>query len=116
MLRWMIIALQAVNGSTIRSYGSKVIKVRLDCKVFEHTMVIASVPTPILGFDFLAKFKLDLIWTHGQCALFSGKNKSTYPLTSGSAPKSHLSLEPISFKQYLAAQKTPPSQVPMPSA
>ena len=62
--------LQAVNGTKIPTFGKKTVKVRFNKKVFEHDMSVATVNTGIIGWDFLAKFRFDLLWTNGNCVLY----------------------------------------------
>ena len=112
--------LEAVNGTKIPTFGNKRVKVRFDQKTFEHEMVVADVETGILGFDFLLKFRFDLLWTNSQCVLFCAKSKSTYPLHLGKISRSHLNLSPVSvdmtFAKYSQSQKSAPVQKPIPPA
>lgn len=49
--------LSAANGSTIKTYGSKLIEVDLGLRrKFTHDFIVASVNRPIIGADFLTKF------------------------------------------------------------
>lgn len=48
--------LQAANGSTIATYGTKLFQLSLGLKrLFSHVFIIASVNRPIIGADFLFK-------------------------------------------------------------
>ena len=110
--------LQAINGTKIPTYGTQSVKIRLDRKTFTHTMVVGQVSCAILGWDFLSKFRLDLIWTNGECVLFNPKSKSTYKLHLGKVPRDNLNLAPIrdmSFAQHSAQQKEKPVAKPFPS-
>ena len=89
------LALQAINGTKIPTYGKKTVKLRFDKKTFEYEMVLAPVDSPIIGFDMIMKFKLDLLWTNGQCVLFGGPSKSSYTLQLGRAKRNNLSLAPV---------------------
>ena len=42
---------------------------------FTHNVIVASITMPVLGFDFLAKFQLDLKW-HGQKCRLHKDNRS----------------------------------------
>ena len=111
--------LQAVNGSTISTYGTKSVNIRLNRKQFPQKMTIASINQPILGWDWLVKHWLDLIWTHNKCTLYSGKTKSTYPLHLGKVDSDSLNLAPIdlnrmSFKQWSNKHKCAPKPQPIP--
>ena len=55
--------LQAVNGSAIKCYGSKIIEVRLGRKTYSVKAVIADVKQDILGWDFLGKYRLNWEWS-----------------------------------------------------
>ena len=66
--------LSAANGSTIDTFGTKMLKVSLGLRrEFQHEFVLASVNRPLIGADFLAKFGI----------LLDLKNKKLIdPLTS----------------------------------
>ena len=55
-------SLVAVNGSRISTFGTKDIHLDIEGQRYTHRFVIAEVQVPILGWDFLARFKLDLCW------------------------------------------------------
>ena len=96
--------LQAVNGTKIPTYGKKLVKLRFNKKTFEHTMTVAKIQQPIIGWDLLMAFRFDLMWTNSQCVLFCNKTKSSYPLSLGRVERSNLNLAPveISFKRIFA--------------
>lgn len=51
--------LSAANGSTINTFGTKLLEVSLGLRrTFTHTFMLASVDKPIVGADFLVKFNL----------------------------------------------------------
>ena len=52
--------LQAVNGTTMPTYGSKSVSIRLNKKTFTHNMVISHIPSAILGWDWLVAQKIDI--------------------------------------------------------
>ena len=56
--------LQAVNGTRISTYGEKWVTIKHPnaTTVYRHRMLLADLQDPILGFDFLISFKLDLKW------------------------------------------------------
>ena len=56
------IKLQAVDGSPFPAYGRKELVIKLGRKTYKIWAVIAKVKTPILGWDFIRKYKLDWIW------------------------------------------------------
>ena len=53
-------SLVAVNGTKIATYGTKDVSLDLEGKCYTHRFIIAEVQSPILGWDFMAHFKLDL--------------------------------------------------------
>ena len=71
-----------VNGSQIKTFGTQCIDIQLDHSVFKHEVVIASVDSPVLGFDFMVQHKVDLVWSRdGQCSLKVGNKKIRLSIT-----------------------------------
>ena len=56
------IRLKAVNGNQIQCFGYKDIVVKIGRKPYKFRAIKANVPGPIIGWDFLRHFKLDLVW------------------------------------------------------
>ena len=56
------IGLKAVNGESFDCYGIKEIEIKIGRKAYKMEVVIAKVKSPILGWDFFKKYKLDLVW------------------------------------------------------
>ena len=54
--------LRAVNGSKIRTYGNKEVFVRIGRKSYKFEAIKADVETPVLGWDFVRRHRLDLVW------------------------------------------------------
>ena len=54
--------LVAVNGSKIKTYGVRVINVKIGRKMYSIEAVICDIKQDILGMDFLHKYKLSLEW------------------------------------------------------
>ncbi len=53
--------LQAVNRTSIKTYGQRTLKLDLDLRhSFPHVFIAADVPHPIIGADFLERFNLSL--------------------------------------------------------
>ena len=50
--------LQAANGSRMKSYGFKLLKIRLPCGTFRWSFILADVGQPLLGADFLRQHAL----------------------------------------------------------
>ena len=76
------------------TFGEKTVNLQFDKKTFKQKMTIADVDSPILGWDFIDHYKLDLLWTGGQCVLFNKESKSSYKLTLG---KQKVSVNNIRF-------------------
>ena len=55
--------LKAVNGTKIKCYGKSQIAVKMNRKVIHYEVYKADVESPILGWDFVRKNKLDLVWS-----------------------------------------------------
>ena len=56
------LALQAVNGTRIPTYGTRVRQVKLGRKSYSKTFILADIQAPILGWDFIKPNRLSLIW------------------------------------------------------
>ena len=108
-------ALQAVNGSTVPTYGSKVVNLKLENHYYSHTMTIADVQEPILGWDFLLAYKMNLMWTDFGCTLYDSKLNRSLRLSLHKVPNKNLNLAPVSFRQYAqqeAAKQPEPAIIP----
>ena len=53
-------ALEAVNGTRLRTYGHEVAKVQIGRKTYEIDYVLADIKQPIIGWNFIKRYKL---WT-----------------------------------------------------
>ena len=87
--------LQAVNGEKIATYGTQKIKINLGGNTFEHDFVIADISEIILGWNFLARFRLDIVWRGKKCLLKS-KNK-TFPLCMQKARARNVNLAIVTY-------------------
>ena len=56
------IALKAINGTQLRCYGFKEVEIKLGRKLIKYRLIKADVETTVLGWDFLRKNKLSMIW------------------------------------------------------
>ena len=76
-------ALKAVNGTTINTYGNETVTIRTNHRSFQHKVVVADVESPLLGWDFLVNFRLDLRWDRrqSQCHLHDPRGRPI-PLTT----------------------------------
>ena len=112
-------SLVAVNGSRISTFGTKDIHLDIEGQRYTHRFVIAEVQVPILGWDFLARFKLDLCWRSSRCVLSDPKARRSYPLRYKEVDPSALQLAPVqSFQKYsqLRGQESKEPPKPFPTA
>ena len=74
--------LQAVNGSSIKVFGQKLIEVRVGRKTYQILATIADVQQDIIGWDFITKHKLDMVWSESglDYYLIDKKSKSKQAL------------------------------------
>ena len=56
------IRLQTVDGSPFDCYGKKELTIKINRKTYQIQAVVAKVKSPILGWDFFKKYRLDMIW------------------------------------------------------
>ena len=79
--------LRAVNGSSIKCYGQKEIEVGLGRKVYRINATVADIDQDIIGWDFIAKYKLDWRWSEfGDLCLYDRKANITAPLKFVTVP------------------------------
>ena len=57
------LVLEAVNSSRIATYGKRIKEVRIGRKSYHKEIILADVEMPVLGWDFLKKYHLSLMWT-----------------------------------------------------
>ena len=74
--------LQAINGTTIKTYGTRDISFDFgQGRRYRHQAIIADINEPIIGWDFTSKFNLDLNWQKdGRCRLVDKKANKYYNL------------------------------------
>ena len=58
--------LKAANGTRIQCYGFKDIEIRIGRKTYPFQIIKADVESPILGWDFVRRHKLDLVWNDNE--------------------------------------------------
>ena len=86
--------LEAVNKSSIDTFGKTTIQIRIGRKTYSHEVIIADIPKPVLGWDFNEKYRLSIIWSEmGDLMIWdrraqikapmTGKNRDTGPNLSG---------------------------------
>ena len=57
------IKLEAVNKSSIDTYGKRTINIRVGRKMYSHEVILADIPKPVLGWDFIRAHQLSFIWS-----------------------------------------------------
>ena len=88
-------ALKAVNHSTIHTYGLQNIKIQPSNHFsFEHSFILADIDQVVLGWDWLAAARLDIVWRDNKCFLASG-NKLKVELKMSKTTSAILNLAPI---------------------
>ena len=65
--------LQAVNGSTIKTFGKKTFRFKLGGLSFTHTFILSEISQAVLGWDWIKKFQLDFKWDGPVCRLSKGQ-------------------------------------------
>ena len=56
------LALQAVNGTRIPTYGTRTRQIKLGRKSYTKVFILADIQCPIIGWDFIKPNRLSLIW------------------------------------------------------
>lgn len=54
--------LEAVNKARIQTYGTRQKQFKIGRKTYNHQIILADIKTPVLGWDFIKKFKVSLVW------------------------------------------------------
>ena len=91
--------LRAVNGSRIQCYGFKDIEVQIGRKTYHFKAVKANVESPVLGWDFIRRHRLNFIWNEwGDITVNDRKADITTTLSFRSVPfKKSLGHEKLAF-------------------
>ena len=55
-------SLEAVNKTSIRTYGRKKVMIHIGEKPYSKEVILSDVSRPILGWDFMRQYKLSIIW------------------------------------------------------
>ena len=97
--------LKTVSGSFIKTYGTATVKFNFG-KQYLHEAIIADVEEPIVGWDFITKFKLSINWDKDKCYLVDPKKPHPQELRLQKTDLSRLSLAVVdtSFKAYSQAK------------
>ena len=67
-------SLRAVNGSKLKCYGFKDVSVKINRKSYHIRAIKTDVSSPVLGFNFTKKYRLDTRWTEwGDVVMFDSK-------------------------------------------
>ena len=83
------LCLRAVNGSKIKCYGKKKIEVKLGRKAYELEAYIADVQSAVIGWDFMRKYRLEIVWNDfGDNVLIDKKADISQMLEFKSLPQS----------------------------
>ena len=73
--------LKAANGSKMACYGFKNVNIKIGHKEYQFKIIKAQVETPILGWDFMDKYKLDLRWNENdELTIYDKSDKSATKL------------------------------------
>ena len=79
--------LRAVNGSKIECFGHKEVMIKIGRKEYKFKAIKANVKTPVLGWDFMRKHKLNLIWNDfGDITIYDAKAQISKSLQFKSLP------------------------------
>ena len=54
--------LKAVNGSKIQCYGHKEVEIKIGRKAYKFRVIKADVASPVIGWDFVRHYRLDMVW------------------------------------------------------
>ena len=87
----------AANGSTIRTFGTRTVPVRLQGATFRHSFILAEVNKPILGADFFTAHSL-LIDLAGRRLLRLGSSPTAAALVVRAQPAS-ISVDQVGLHQ-----------------
>ena len=84
--------LRAVNGTRIKCYGFKNIQIKIGRKTYDFRAIKADVESPVLGWDFMRKHRLDMVWNEwGDLCLVDKKANISKVLEYKSLPHSRSS-------------------------
>ena len=79
--------LKAVNGSKIKCYGHKEVTVKIGRKPYKYRVIKADVSSPVIGWDFVRHYRLDLVWNDwGDITLRDKKAQVSVPLKFRALP------------------------------
>merc|ERR1711994_764702 len=80
-------ALKAVNGAKLKCYGFKDVTVKINRKSYNIRAIKSDVKCPILGWNFIRKYRLNLQWNDwGDICLVDPKAQSKTILHFRSMP------------------------------
>ena len=94
--------LNAVNGTKIKTYGTQRVQIKPQkmTQTYTHDVIVADIDLPIVGWDMIIKFKLDLVWKKGKCQLVDATRGQSSPLKLDTFDKNTLGLSLVTFRQY----------------
>ena len=80
-------SLKAVNGSQIKCFGFKDVEIKIGRKTYKFKVIKADVSTPVLGWDFFRRHRLDFRWNEwGDMTLYDPLAQISHILTYKSLP------------------------------
>ena len=100
------VKLHAVNNTQIDTFGVRKVTYNIGGKQYTHKATVANVKTGILGFDFLAHHKLDIIWVRNKCFLQGVKGRVPLKLDHSEQPSI---LAPVQFESFQKALSPTPT-------
>ena len=123
------VVLKAVNQQKLTTYGQVNIQIKIGRKSYNHEVIISDVDTPIMGWDFIKRFRLDLTWTRwGDYQICDSRAKIKAILDFDIVPRGTLlklapieTESPMPYKNYQqwsqiqtqkATEKTPEKKIP----
>ena len=100
--------LRAVNGTRLQTYGKRPVTIKINRKSYSHNIILTDVEIPILGWDFIKKYRLSQIWTEwGDLELVDKRANIKTTLKIEPVPKdTPLKLAPIEDDSESAPYKT----------
>merc|ERR1711951_120505 len=101
----MGVTLRAINGSCIKTYGKKTVRLQLGRSHFTHTFVVTDLPSGLLGWDFMTRFGIDMSWKNDNCRLKKGNRVIPLHLERVENELVGLQVAEMDFKSYSAAHK-----------
>ena len=75
------LALQAVNGTRIPTFGTRIRQIKLGRKAYSQVFILADITCPIVGWNFIKPNRISLMWDdHEQLNMVDRKADISVPL------------------------------------